>query len=223
MSVKVPLNQLGAALEKTVNNIVKQSTFAMMKSINEVAFKSAKPELTKEFKKSFTVRNKNLPNAVYVQKATKEKLQALISFGTVSKSLDWMFLNTVGGEKKAAKGNLAFAGSQVEAFRTGSGRIKSSQRPGNLLKFADSHGKRKSKGKGARPHAFKVMGKNGYQVIGVRSGVGERKVKWLYSLQKMAQIDKKWDFEQIVRKIALSKLPGEYDRQLKMAIATAKW
>lgn len=221
----INIGQLAKQLEKQVKNELKQIRFAAMKAVNEVAFGPVRQELIDQYKNSFHVRNVNLPKAQYVKKATKENLTATVYFGDEQGSKNWMFMNTVGGTKSAGSGNLAFAGSEMDksGMRLSSGKIKATQKPGALLKYADAHptaGKHKKSGK--KPKAFKVKGKHGYDVIGIRSGAGQRDVKWLYSLQRTAKIVKRWDFEQIVRKIALEKLPGEFEKQLAKALATAR-
>lgn len=218
-AITCSLKDLAKTLEKEIRNEVKQTKFAAMKALNEVAFK-ARNELMREYPKSFTVRNKNLPKAVSVKKATKDKLEAEISFPK-----DWMYLNTVGGEKKPENSkSLAFAGSEIDnGLRLSSGKIKQSKKPARLLKFADAHPHRSKGGKnGKQPHAFKTVGKHGYQVIGIRENAGSRNVKWLYSLQDEAKIEKKWDFENIVKETAEKELPKEFEKQFKKAMETAK-
>ena len=88
------LKNLAKTIEKELKNDVKQVKYAAMKTLNNVAFE-ARENLMGEYSKSFTVRNKNLPKAVTVKKATKENLEAEVSFPK-----DWMLLNTIGGEKR---------------------------------------------------------------------------------------------------------------------------
>lgn len=217
--VTCSLKDLAKTLEKEIRNEVKQTKFAASVALNNVAFK-ARNELMREYPKSFTVRNKNLPKAVAVKKATKEKLEAEVSFPK-----DWMYLNTVGGEKKPENSkSLAFAGSEIDnGGRLSSGKIKQSQKPGQLLKYADAHPNRTKGGKGGKkPRAFKTVGKHGYQVIGIRENSGSRDVKWLYSLQDEAKIEKKWDFGGIVKDLAEKELPKEFEKQFKKAMEAAK-
>lgn len=224
MSVKTIIDckdvaKIAKVLENEMNKNVKQVKFAAMKSLNSVAFK-ARTGLIDDFSKSFTVRNKSLPKAVAIQKAEKEKLVTTVSFPK-----DWMYLNTVGGEKRPDGSKaLAFPGSEIDnGARLSSGKIKQSQKPKQLLKYADSHPGRTKGGKGAaKPHAFKTVGKHGYQVVGIREGTGDRDVKWLYSLQDKAKIEKKWDFFGLVKETAEKELPKEFEKQLKHALETAK-
>ena len=94
-SVTVPLEKFGKALEKQIKDYQKQVRFAAMKAVNEVAFKKVKPGLTEEFKKSFVVRNTQLPKHIVIEKATRENPVAKVEFPH-----DWMYLNTVGGKKE---------------------------------------------------------------------------------------------------------------------------
>lgn len=216
-TITVPLEKFGKALEKQVKDYQKQVRFAAMKAVNEVAFK-ARNELIDEYPKAFTVRNKNLPKAVSIKKATKENPVAEVSFPK-----DFMYLNTVGGTKKPESSkNLAFAGDEIEkGGRLSSGKIKQSQKPAQLLKYADEHPTKTAGRKNRKPKAFKTVGKHGYEVIGIREeNSGE--TKWLYSLQDQAKIEKKWDFDGIVKNVAEKELSKEFDKQLQKAIETAK-
>ena len=218
-SITVPLEKFGKALEKQIKDYQKQVRYAAMKAVNEVAFK-ARNELIDEYPKAFTMRNRNLPKAVAIKKATKENPVAEVSFPK-----DFMYLNTVGGTKKPENSkNLAFAGSEIEnGGRLSSGKIKPSQKPAQLLKYADEHPTKTAGKKNKKPKAFKTVGKHGYEVIGIRKPDSEkREVKWLYSLQDQAKIEKKWDFDGIVKKVAEKELPLEFDKQLKRALETAK-
>lgn len=219
-SIYCDLKNLAKTIEKELKKDVKQVEFAAMKTLNNVAFK-ARENLMGGYSKSFTVRNKNLPKAVAVKKATKENLEAEVSFPK-----DWMLLNTIGGEKRPENSkSLAFAGSEIDkGSRLSSGKIKKSQKPAQLLKFADNHPNRTKGGKNGskRPHAFKTIGKHGYPVVGIRESSGSRETKWLYSLQTKAKIEKKWDFEKIVNDTAEKEIEKEFDKQLVCALETAK-
>lgn len=219
-SITVPLAKFGKALEKQIKDYQKQVRYAAMKAVNEVAFK-ARNELIDEYPKAFTMRNRNLPKAVAIKKATKENPVAEVSFPK-----DFMYLNTVGGTKKPENAQkLAFAGDDIDenGGRLSSGKIKPSQKPKQLLKYADEHPTKTAGRKNRKPKAFKTMGKHGYEVIGIReAGSEKRGVKWLYSLQDQAKIEKKWDFDGIVKNVAEKELSKEFDKQLKKALETAK-
>lgn len=97
-TIKCTLDNLAKTLEKEVQKEVKQAKFAAMKALNNVAFK-ARDNLIKNYNASFKVRNKSLPKAVAVKKATKENLQAEVEFPK-----DWMEINVKGGTKQADSG-----------------------------------------------------------------------------------------------------------------------
>ena len=92
-TVRCSLSNLAKTLEKEVKKDLKQVKYAASVALNNTAFQ-ARSNLIDEYKKSFEVRNTNLPKAVAVKKATKENLVAEVSFPK-----DWMYINTKGGEK----------------------------------------------------------------------------------------------------------------------------
>lgn len=219
-SVTVSLDKLGKALENEIKKDMKQVKFAAMKATNEVAFTKVKPGLAAEFKKSFTVRNTKLPQRVQIKKATREILTAEVSFPH-----DWMYINTKGGDKKPEKSRVLMVPIRdggLKDFRLSSGKIKRSMTAGSLLKYADAHPK-KTKGRVSTPHAFKkIKNKKGQDLIAIRDKSNRKEMKWLYVGVPVAKVMQRWDFEQIVRRIASKELPLEFDKQLKKALATAK-
>jgi hypothetical protein len=219
-SITVPLEKFGKALEKQIKDCQKQVRYAAMKAVNEVAFKKVKPGLTDEFKNSFVVRNTQLPKHIVIEKATRENPVAKVEFPH-----DWMYLNTVGGNKEPENSKVLMVPIKdggLKDFRTSSGKIKRSMTPGSLLKYADKHPK-KTKGSVANPHAFKnIVSKKGQDLIAIRDKDDRQELKWLYVGVPVAKVMNRWDFQKIVEKIANKELPLEFDKQLKKAIETAK-
>lgn len=221
-TVRCSLEDLAKTLEKEIRNDVKQTRFAAMKALNEVAFK-ARSNLIDEYKKSFIVRNTSLPRAVTVKKATKENLSAEVAFPK-----DWMYINTVGGDKRPEKKLLMvpIKDGDLKDYRTSSGKIKQSKKPAALLKFHNSHPdkpKGKGRGKVANPHPFLITSKKtGLTLIAVRNKVDRGEMKWLYVGVPVGNVMKRWDFENIVKETADKELQKEFDKQFKKAMATAK-
>lgn len=216
--IKCNLDNLPKMLEKEVQKSMKQVKFAASVALNNTAFK-ARSNLIEEYKKSFIVRNTNLPKAVAVKKATKDKLTAEVSFPK-----DWMYINTKGGKKDPQHSKVLMVpikGGGLKNYRTQSGKIKQSQKPGNLLKYADSH-PMKTKAHVATPHPFVMENKKGQTMIAVRDKSNRSEMNFLYVGVPTANVKKRWDFEKIVKDTAAKELPKEFDAALKKAMATAK-
>ena len=222
-TVRCSLENLGKKLEQEIKKEVKQAKYAASVALNNVAFK-ARENLIKEYNKSFVVRNSNLPRAVSVKKATKENLKAEVSFPK-----DWMYINTVGGDKKPEKSKLLMVpikDGDLKDYRTSSGKIKQSKKPVALLKYHNAHPdkpKGKGRGKVANPHPFLITSKKtGRTLIAVRDKVDRGNMKWLYVGVPVGDVKKRWDFENIVKETAEKELPKEFEKQFKKAMATAK-
>lgn len=222
-TINCSLKDLAKVLEKEIRNEVKQTRFAAMKALNEVAFK-ARGNLIDEYKKSFVVRNTNLPRAITVKKATKENLSAEVAFPK-----DWMYITTVGGDKKPEKSKLLMVpikDGDLKDYRTSSGKIKQSKKPAALLKYHNAHPdkpKGKGRGKVANPHPFLITSKKtGQTLIAVRDKQNRGEMKWLYVGVPVGDVKKRWDFENIVKETAEKELPKEFEKQFKKAMATAK-
>lgn len=216
--VKCDLKNLSKVLEKEIRKDLKQVKFAASVALNNTAFK-ARSNLIDEYKKSFTVRNTNLPKAVTVEKATKEKLQAKVSFPK-----DWMYINAKGGKKEPEHSKVLMVplkNGGLKDYRTQSGKIKQSKKPGNLLKYADSH-PLKTRAHVANPHPFVMNNKKGQTMIAVRDKADRKELKFLYVGVPTADVKKRWDFEKIVQDTAKKELPGQFDAAFKKALATAK-
>ncbi len=214
--IKCDAKNFMKVLEKEIKNKQKQVKFAATVALNNTAFK-ARENLIKEYKESFVVRNTNLPKAVAVKKATKENLQAEVSFPK-----DWMYINTKGGKKEPERSKMLMVPlKDLGDYRTSSGKIKQSKKPQNLLKYANAH-PIKTKAHVENPHPFLLDNKKGQTMIAVRDKDVRKDMKWLYVGVPSAKVKKRWDFEKIVKDTADKELEKEFDAALEKALATAK-
>ena len=216
--IKCDAKNFMKVLEKEIKNKQKQVKFAATVALNNTAFK-ARENLIKEYKESFVVRNTNLPKAVAVKKATKENLQAEVSFPK-----DWMYINPKGGKKEPEHSKVLMVpikNGGLKDYRTQSGKIKQSKKPVNLLKYADTH-PFKTKAHVATPHPFVLENKKGQTMIAVRDKENRKDMKFLYVGVPTADVKKRWDFEKIVKDTADKELEKEFDAALEKALATAK-
>lgn len=216
--IKCDAKNFMKVLEKEIKNKQKQVKFAATVALNNTAFK-ARENLIKEYKESFVVRNTNLPKAVAVKKATKENLQAEVSFPK-----DWMYINTKGGKKEPEHSKVLMVpikNGGLKDYRTQSGKIKQSKKPVNLLKYADTH-PFKTKAHVATPHPFVLENKKGQTMIAVRDKENRKDMKFLYVGVPTADVKKRWDFEKIVKDTADKELEKEFDAAFEKALATAK-
>lgn len=217
-TINCSIKDVSKILQKELNKELKQVKYAASVALNNVAFK-ARANLISEYNKSFVVRNSNLPRAVSVKKATKENLQAEVSFPK-----DWMYINTTGGKKSPENSKVLMVplkNGDLKDYRTSSGKIKQSKKPASLLKYADAH-PTKTKKHVANPHPFVMKNKKGQTLIAVRDKADRKDMKWLYVGVPVADVKKKWNFEKIVKDTAEKELPQEFEKQFKRAMETAK-
>lgn len=218
-TVKCSLKDLAKTLEKELQKDIKQTKFAASKALNNVAFK-ARTNLITSYQHNFVVRNTNLPKATTVKKATKENLVAEIEFPK-----DWMYINTVGGDKKSEKSKVLMVpikGGDLKDFRTSSGKIKQGQRPASLLKYHNAHPEKKRKNV-ENPKAFLMESqKTGQTLIARRNKDNRKQMDWLYVGVPVANVKKKWDFNAIVQKTADRNLSKEFEKEFQKAMETAK-
>ena len=217
--VRCSIDNLMKTIEKEVKKDLKQVEYAASVALNNTAFQ-ARANLIDEYNKSFIVRNSNLPKAVTVEKATKEKLVAKVSFPK-----DWMYINAKGGDKKPESAKLLMVpikGGDLKDFRLSSGKIKRSKKPSGLLKYMDSHPTKK-RGRVENPHPFLITSKKtGQTLIAVRDKDDRSDMKWLYVGVPVADVKKKWDFDKIVKDTADKELTKNFDIAFDKAMATAK-
>lgn len=218
-TVKCSLKDLAKTLEKALQKDIKQTKFAASKALNNVAFK-ARTNLITAYQHNFVVRNTNLPKATTVKKATKENLVAEIEFPK-----DWMYINTVGGDKKSEKSKVLMVpikGGDLKDYRTSSGKIKQGQRPASLLKYHNAHPEKKRKNV-ENPKAFLMESqKTGQTLIARRNKDNRKQMDWLYVGVPVANVKKKWDFNAIVQKTADRNLFKEFEKEFQKAMETAK-
>lgn len=213
------LETLGKNLQKEAANELKQIKYAASNALNKIAFVSQR-KLKEEYTKNFKVRNKTLPRKIEVTKATKQNLEAKIALN--APNTGFMEIHTTGGISKPTKSkHLAVPGESIqEKGRTGTGKMKQSLRPAQLLKYANMHPK-KRRNKVANPHAF-LVNKNGKILIGRRLKDNRKKTEWLYLQILQAKEEKRWAFKEIVKSIADLNLAKEFEQQLKRALETKK-
>jgi len=223
--VTINFKDLGGSILKQMQNIQKQMTFAQMKALNEVAFKS-RTNVISAYNSRFRSRNKTFPKTVRVDKATKEHLSATVSFPH-----DFFKLNDVGGEKRSGSGkSLAVPTSvghggnwesgQISTSRTPKGSVKKSMRPAELLRYHNTHPKKK-KNNVANSHAFILDGKKG-RFVARRKKENRKIMEFLYFLPKMGNVPARWDFEKIVEATSKRHLEKEFNRVLKWALEHPK-
>ena len=64
--------------------------------------------------------------------------------------------------------------------------------------------------------------KTGQTLIARRNEENRKEMDWLYVGVPIADVKKKWDFNEIVRKTADRNLEKEFSKELKRAMETAK-
>lgn len=129
-----------------------------------------------------------------------------------TKSLDFMVVHETGGTKESFKGKLAIPryGVTRKKFRTSTGRVKKSYKPGILLKTwnkvrGQQSKKLKKKGVRLKPTAFILESKFGGFVIARRrtrstwlDSKNRAPLDILYKFSPSAKINKRWNFVQTV-------------------------
>lgn len=204
------LKDICKEIEREIKRTESRALHAAVRALNETAFR-ARNDLIENYQHVFNVRNRSLPKKVTVVKAKKENLRASVGF-----PFDWMLLNTTGGTKRPeVKKNLSVPVKfGKKETRLASGKIKQSFRPANLLKYGDTHKKRK-KGKVANPHAVKIRTKNGKELIARRNKADRKKMDWLYVQTPTGNVKKRWWFTEIVQHAVSEHLKKEFEKSMK--------
>lgn len=227
-TITCSLKNLAKTLDKELQKEMKQVRFAAMNALNDVAFQKVRPKLEEEYKKAFTVRNKSFPRAIAIKKATKDDLVTEVSY-----KADFMALHAKGGVRKPEKADVALSvpiEKDAPGFRSASGKVKSRNKVPLLLQYAKANPKKskeKLKSGVKRPFILDLgtkalvlkRAKDTTTKKSRKEGNGD---KFLFSFAKEAKIEKRWDFDKIVKETAEKELPKLFEKRFKEAMATKK-
>lgn len=225
-SITCSLQNLAKTLDKELQKEIKQVKFAAMNALNDVAFKHVRDKLESEYRESFKVRNQSFPRAIYVIKATKDNLVAEVGYKS-----DFMKLHATGGTRKPEGGREALTiplDKDAPGLRSLKGSVKQRNQVPKLLEYHNQNPlKKKPKSVVKRPF---VLESNGKAVVmkrakgntTLKSRHRDNGDKALFAFAKEAKIEKRWDFEKIVKDTVDKELPKVFEKRFKEAMATKK-
>jgi hypothetical protein len=200
MNIKTNLSMVQKAMASMHK---KQVPFAMARALTDTAFEVRDKIVNETYPRSFTVRNKRFPRAMFrVGPAKKTNLVA-----TVSDVLgrDYMVTQATGGTKTARGQNIAIPTREIK--RLVSGRVSKAKQPRNLLN---------AKG-------FKTKLRGGQQVIAENVGRGKNKQRRiLYILEPSVFIRKRFPFYEDARGTARSAFRPAFNKRFAQAKRTAR-
>lgn len=188
-------------LEKKINKDIDMVKKAAAKALNSSARK-ARTAVAKQEAKVLQFKSKKFKKAIQITRATKDNLEAVISFpDTASEPMK-------DGKKylmiPLKKGLKDFGQTEIK---------RDLAIP--LLKYANENPHRKKK-RVAEPHAFFKLqsGKTGQELIAVRQKNDREKMHWLFAGRKGEDCD----FAATVDKVANANLKKDFDRELAKMI-----
>ena len=225
-----------AALQKQVQQDMKDSLYAAQQALNNTAF-LARENLFEKYKQTFDIHNKNffttnLRRGVIVKKADRKK-DGLDMSVDLTFPYDWFLLQSTGGVKlpkdqKKGKNYKMMAVPTLKGVGAGaaelnqSGRIKGSHAQ-NMIKYHLLHPS-KTRGRVKTPHAFimKKITPKGYDVIAKRNIGDRKKLDFYFVLVPEITVKKNWDFYGIIQKTFDENLDKEMDKALKWCLEHPK-
>lgn len=194
--MKVKFEHIQKALQKDFDNKMKQLRFNSMLALNDLAKEIKYKTIPEEFKKQFTVRNKQFTERTEYDRATKSRLYVSLKFPH-----DQMEIHTNGGTKTPKKKknlSIPMPDLKEKSFRAKGGAVKNSYKPSNVKK------------------SFLLQSGSGRKYIVRRT---KNDVEFLYRLTPEARIKKDFDFQKVCIKTR-DKLIGDFlEKRLKEAKA----
>ena len=205
----------------------KQVPFAVAKSLTQLA-KIGQGAVWANTQKKFDLKAKAfIKRNIKITPAKKTDFKAGKAFSAVytdRKIINFMVGHEAGQTRTSSTGKLAIptTGVKKRAYRKASGGVKKSWLPSTLLKgFKGSRGKR-SKQKTRKKQPFIITTKTGVQMVVRRVSKKRKPLDFLYVFSKTAKIDKRWFFARTVERVVTFKSQNVFDRNLKLALATAR-
>lgn len=220
----VSFKQLAHELEQRSRQMQKVVEIAAVKTLNDCAYKSM-GAVSKEYEKVFHVRNKSFGRALNYTKARPNILMSSVYFKN-----DFMEIHTTGGKRKPTNEKVVHGGSRqalsVPIYendrRMENGRTRQRDRVPSLLKYSNQHDGLKQKAKSGvkRPFLLEVKGKAFVVKRAKGNTTKESRHRnngdlFLYSLKKDVDIERRWDFNKIVKEFVDGHIEGIYLKNLK--------
>lgn len=202
MNKTVSLKDFAKVLDKEINNQVKDVQKAAAKALNSSARK-ARTAVAKLEAKTLGFKTKRFAKAIEIKKATKDDLNATVSFPNNASEVQ---NNGKTYLMIPIKGNLKKIGYGEDDIKRGMAN--------DLLKYAHEHPKRTKK-KVEKPQPFfKLKNDKNQFFISARKEDNRKKMNWFY----VGKEGHEPDFVGIVQKTVNENLEKDFERELKKAI-----
>ena len=238
-SISHTAKEFADAIQKQVQQDMKDSLYAAQQALNNTAFK-ARNNLLTNYQHTFDIHKKSFFNhvirgGVKVKKANYKKDGMNMSVDLTFPH-DWFKFQALGGVKKPEdqpknkKNYKTIAIPTLKGVGDGAATIKNGQitgtHAGKMIEYHLNHPK-KTVGHVEDPHAFimKKLTPKGHDVIARRKKddrKSKKSLQFFYILVPELEIKKKWDFYGIVQKTFDRHLDEEFDKALKWCLEHPK-
>ena len=234
-SISHTAKEFADAIQKQVQQDIKDSMYAAQQALNNTAFK-ARENLLTSYQNTFDIHKKSFFNhvirgGVKVKKANYKKDGMDMSVDLTFPH-DWFKFQALGGVKKPEdqakpKNYKTIAIPTLKGVGGGAATVKNGKitgsHAGKLIEYHLANPK-KTVGYVEDPHAFilKRATPKGYDVIARRKKTDRKKLQFFYILVPEHKINKKWDFYGIIQKTFDRHLDKEFDKALKWCLEHPK-
>lgn len=183
---------------KAIENVEKQTRFAAAKTLTGAAY-AARKDTMHHVGQKLTLRNRFLPQSIYVVRATKENLVARVGF---LKRADWAEILEEGGTRRARRNNIAIPQGARKAVKA---KIPKNLRPEALRGRKDVFRKR--------------LG----GIDGIWQLLPGRRLKLLYNLEPTTHYEaRKIQFKKTASTAAMKFISRNLDKNVAHAFKTMK-
>ena len=184
-------------LNKKIHKDIEMVTRSAAKALNATALK-ARNAVAKEEEKILQFKSKKFKKSIHIQKATKDKLEAVITWPDKASEVNHNGKTYLMIPLKKGLKNIGYSENQITRGLAV-----------DLLKYAHENPKRRQR-RVENPHAFFniTIPRTGQQTIAARKKENRKEMNWLYAGRE----GKEPDYESITQKIKDKHLEKDFTR-----------
>lgn len=208
-----------------------QFPFVYAKSLTETA-EGARQGVGIQSRRVFQLHGNFIPRNI---KKSPAKKSDIVNYGLAESAVftgrrldGWMGLHETGGTKRPSGKKLALPGAGIKklSYKTRTGKTKKRYKPATLLKRYNESKKiprTRKVGRGGRKRTpFIIEAKSGKLMIVRRISRKRYPLEILHLFADSSRIDRQWGFEKKVKQVVDFSFRKKFERNMKMALATAR-
>lgn len=210
INIKSNARQIAAILGGVARE---QIPFATARALTDMAFEGMREAKT-DLAESLTLRNRFSVGGIQVNRAEKSAWPKITAEVGIEERRSYLIDHVLGG-KRSPKSSPFKAVPQIGPVkRTGSGKIRGNQRPGQLLKRVNVNSRKSA-------YTYRLMRRGDAEAL-LRWEKGRTEPVVLYWFSRKVDIDREFRMDAVVQAVVASDYERAFVRRLQQAISSSR-